>query len=67
MINYSTHQRNDDLAIRVRLELVRLLQARAQLDMVINLAIDGEDNLSIGAHERLCASVYATLSMICIE
>ena len=52
-----TYQRYDDLAVRVRLELVRALEARAQLDVVVNLAVHGEDDLAIVANKGLSASV----------
>ena len=41
----------------MRLELVRALEARAQLDVVVNLAVHGEDDLAIVANKRLSASV----------
>jgi hypothetical protein len=45
-----THQRNDDFAIRGGLEVVGLLQALPDQTVVVDLAIDGEDNalISIG-------------------
>ena len=45
------------------LELIRLLKLRAQLDMVVDFAIDCEDYLSVGAHKRLSAGVCETGSI----
>ena len=48
----------------MRLEFVRLLQRRTQFDVVINLAVDCEDNLPIVAHERLCPSVCTRAGLV---
>lgn len=47
----------DDLAVRMGLELVWGLQAGPELDVVVDLSIDGEDDLSIVTDERLCTGV----------
>ena len=52
-----TYQRNDDLTIGVGLEVVLGLQGFPQDTVVVDLAVHGEDDLAIGAHERLGASV----------
>jgi hypothetical protein len=35
---------HDDLAIRVRLELGRVLEALSERDMVVDLSVDSEDD-----------------------
>lgn len=54
---HSTHQRDDDLAIRVRLELIAWITSGSQFDVVVYLAIDGENGLPVFAQERLCAAI----------
>ena len=39
------------------LELVGLLERRAQLDVVVDLAVDSQNNLSIVTHEGLSTRV----------
>lgn len=55
--NTAAHQRYDDLAIGVRLEAVRLLEALPQLAMVVDFAVDGKNDLAIGAHKRLSSGL----------
>jgi hypothetical protein len=50
-------QRNDDLAIRVCLELVRCLEALAEDAVVVNLAVDRQRDGSLLVDERLGARV----------
>lgn len=52
-----TYERNDSLAIRVSLELVLALETIFQLQVVIDLSVDGKDDLPVIAYERLCASI----------
>jgi hypothetical protein len=52
-----THQRDDSLAVGMSLEVVLTLQPLFQLQVVVDLSIDGEDDLSVVAHKRLCARV----------
>lgn len=54
---YEVH---DDLAVRVRLEVWLLLEVLSQRSVVVDLAIDGEQELSVVARERLCSSVCVT-------
>lgn len=58
-----TYEGDNDFTIRVGLELVRLLERRAQLDMVVDLAVDREDELAVGAHERLRAGVWFRIEL----
>jgi hypothetical protein len=53
----SPYQRNDNLTIRVCLEVVRLLQALAEDAVVINLAIDSQRDRLVFADKRLSARV----------
>lgn len=53
----SLYQRNDDLAIRGGLEVVGVLQALANKTVVVDLAIDGEDNAVIGIGEWLSSAL----------
>lgn len=56
---FATHQVQDDLAVRVRLEVVLLLQAAAQRQVVVDLAVDREDDRVVGRRQRLRARVDA--------
>jgi hypothetical protein len=53
----ATHQRDDDLAIRVRLELIAWATSGSQFNVIVNLAIDSEHLLPVLAQERLCAGI----------
>ena len=50
-------QRDDDLAVRVCLELVRCLEALAEDTVVVDLAVDGQRDGSLLVDERLSARV----------
>lgn len=50
-------QGDDDLAIRMCLELVGLLQALAEDAVVVDLAVDGQRDGSLLVDERLRARV----------
>jgi hypothetical protein len=52
------HQRNDDLAIRVCLEVVWLLEALAEDSVVVDFAIDSQRDSLLLVDERLSARVY---------
>jgi hypothetical protein len=54
---YFTCQRDDDLTVRVRLELMAWIASGSQFNVVVNLAIDGENDLPVFAQERLCAGI----------
>lgn len=47
------YQRNDDFAVRVGLEGVRLAQVLAQDLVVVDLAVDGKGNAAILVEQRL--------------
>ena len=49
----SAYQGDDDFAVRCGLEVVRLLQALPDKSMVVDLAIDGEDDGFIGIGQGL--------------
>jgi hypothetical protein len=51
-------QRDDDLAIRVCLELVRCLEALAEDAVVVDLAVDRQRDGSLLVDERLGARVW---------
>lgn len=51
----------------MRLELVLVLELTLQLLVVVDLAVDREDDLSIGAHERLRAGVYTGVSLFALQ
>ena len=51
------YQRYDDFTVRVSLEVVWSFQARSELDVVVDLAVDAEDNLSVVAHQGLSTGV----------
>ena len=53
----STHQRNDNFTVRVRLEVVRVLQVLPQLSVVVDLAIDGKDDGLIRVGQGLGAGI----------
>ena len=53
-----SYQRDDDLAVRVRLERVGLREVLAHDFVVINLAVDGQCNLTIFTEKRLCSRIY---------
>jgi hypothetical protein len=53
----SLYQRYYDLAVRVCLEVVRLLEALAQDAVVVDLAIDGQGHGSFVIDQWLSASV----------
>lgn len=53
-----SYQRNNDLAIRVRLEVVRLLEVLSNQTMVVDFAVDGEDNGVVGVGQWLSARVW---------
>lgn len=53
----STHQRNDDLAIGMCLEVVWCLQGLANQPMVVDLAVDGKNNGVIGVGQGLSAAL----------
>ena len=61
---YSTHQRDDDLAVRVRLEFVAWITTSSQFNVIVDLAIDGENLLPVFAKERLCAGIWTRKSSI---
>ena len=50
-----TYQRNDDLAVGVCLEVIRVLQVLADETMVVNLTVDSQDNGVIGVGQGLSA------------
>jgi hypothetical protein len=52
------YQRNDDLAIRVCLEVVLLLEALAEDTVVVDFAVDGQRDGSLFVDERLSTGVY---------
>ncbi len=52
-----THKWQDDLAIRMGLEFHVLSEFFTESDMIVNFAIDGEDELSVFANERLCSRI----------
>jgi hypothetical protein len=54
---YSAHQRDDDLAIRVRPELIAWIASGSQFNVIVDLAIDSENGLPVFAYERLCAGI----------
>jgi hypothetical protein len=56
-----THQRNDDLAIRGGLEVVCLLQRLPDKTVVVDLAIDGEDNALVGIGKGLSSALCVFL------
>ena len=45
------------------LELVGGLQGSLELEVVVDLAVDCEDDLAVGAHERLGTSVCNNFGM----
>ena len=45
------------------LELVGGLQGSLELEVVVDLAVDCEDDLAVSAHERLGTSVCGNLEM----
>ena len=51
------YQRYDDFTVRVSLEVVWSLQARSELDVVVDLAIDTQDRLLVFADKRLRTGV----------
>ena len=55
---YSTHQRDDDLAVRVRLEFVARITSSSQLNVIVDLAIDGQNLFPVFAKKRLCAGIW---------
>jgi hypothetical protein len=55
---YHPYQRNDDLAIRVCLEVVLLLEALAEDTVVVDFAVDGQRDGSLFIDERLSTRVY---------
>ena len=61
---YSTHQRDYDLAVRVRLKFVAWVTSSSQLDVIVDLAIDGQNLLPVFAEERLCAGIWTRKSFI---
>lgn len=54
---HATHQVKNDFTVRVRLELVVLLELAAEGQVVVDLAVDGEDDTVVGRGERLGARV----------
>lgn len=50
---------NDDLAVRMRLEVVRLLQRLSNDAMVVDLAVDCQCNSVVIVDQRLSACVHA--------
>ena len=48
-----THQGNDDLAVGMGLEFDIWADALSESDVVVNLAIDGQNDFAILAHEWL--------------
>jgi hypothetical protein len=52
-------QRDDDLAVRVRLERVRRLEPVAYPAVVVDLAVDGQDDGVVGVGQRLRAGLDA--------
>lgn len=54
---YSAHQRDNDLAVRVRPELIAWIASGSQFNVIVNLAIDSENGLPVFAKERLCAGI----------
>ena len=56
------HQRNDDLAVRCGLEVIRLLQALSNQTVVVDLAIDGENDGLVGIGKRLGAGLCGIVS-----
>jgi hypothetical protein len=55
----SAYQRNDDLAIRVCLEVVWLLETLAEDSVVVDLAVDCKRDGSLIVDERLRARVWS--------
>jgi hypothetical protein len=51
----STHQRNDNLAVGRRLEVVRLLEVLPNQTVVVDLAVDGKDDGLVGVGQGLSA------------
>jgi hypothetical protein len=49
----NTYQGNDNLAIRLCLEVVWLLQVLSDLTVVVDLAVDGKDDGVIGVGQGL--------------
>jgi hypothetical protein len=58
LIHLYPYQRNDDLAIRVCLEVVLLLEALAEDTVVVDFAVDGQRDGSLFVDERLSTGVY---------
>jgi hypothetical protein len=56
-----TNQGDDDLAIRSRLEVIRLLQVLADKTVVVDLAVDGEDDGVIAVGKGLSAGLFAMM------
>jgi hypothetical protein len=54
---YCTHKGYDDLAIRIRLEFITRVARSSQVQVVVNLAINGENNLPVVAKKRLRAGI----------
>ena len=52
-----TYEGNDNFAIRVGLEGIGILQAVPKFCVVVDLAVDGQNNLSIVTHEGLSTRV----------
>jgi hypothetical protein len=48
----------------VRLEFVAWVTSSSQFDVIVDLAIDGQNLLSIFAKERLCAGIWTRMSAI---
>ena len=57
-----THQRNDDLAIGGGLEVVGGLQVLPDETVVVDLAVDGEDNALIGIGKWLSSALCFLVS-----
>lgn len=62
-----THQRNDNLTIRMRLEVIRLLQTLSDHPMVIDLSIDCESNrlVLVGQWLRTAVDTDNAQSLVC--
>lgn len=58
----STHQRNDDLAVRRGLEVIWLLQVLPDKTVVVDFAVDGKDDGIIGIGEWLSSALYPFVS-----
>jgi hypothetical protein len=52
------YQRNDDLAIRVCLKVILLLEALAEDAVIVDFAVDGQRYGSLIVDERLSTRVY---------